>query len=212
MTDKQERQLNSFLTLEKDINDMKAELTKFPEVTECALLIKNRKGKIEGLHKIQMNAAKGETGFKQGIRTILNGHYDTLVGAIKASIDEDTTLTAKYVKKNPSDLITERDGKVAGVVQSAVDDARPLLTKLDRYDVTVALLAEIETLAPSYNDALAGQSSAGNKSKNATAEMAAIFEEILNKLNKTDIKVEPLEKTKPAIFNMWFEGRKEKGN
>lgn len=212
MTDKQERQRNSFLTLEKDINDMKPQLAKFPELIECADLITLRKGKIAALHTIQLKAAKGETGFKEGIRTDLNGFYDTVVGAIKGSIIGDAKLEAEYKSINPSDLITTRDTKVGEVMQNAVDDARLILPKLDRYDVTEPMLVEIETLIPAYAEAIAGQSSASNKAKLATAELAAIFDEILKKLRATDIIVEPLEKLKPEIFGMWTEGRKEKGN
>ena len=202
--------LGSFLGVEKVVDDFKTGLTDFPETIAAGALINAKKGIITALDAIMENGTLSETGFKTAIRTRLNTHYAKVVENIEGSIADDAGLTAKYKKIVASGLTKSRDTEVAGDVQEVVADGRSLITKLARYQITEPLFAEMETLANSYNGAIAEQKTAGGQANSASADMDAIFDEINDALRACDEVVKGMEDVNTAFHDAWFEARKKK--
>ena len=204
-----EKDLGSFLAVEKVVKDYDAGLTEFPELKEAGALITAKKGVITALDTIMGNGTLSETGFKTAIRTTLNGHYANVVEKIEGTIADNPGLTAKYKTIMPSDLRRARDTEVAGKVADAVTDGRTLVGKLARYQIGEPLFAEMETLAASYNESIAEQKTAGGLANSAKADMDALFDLINTKLRACDKVVKGMESVNKAFHDAWFEARKK---
>lgn len=201
--------LGSFLAVEKVVDDHKTELTEFPELLAVGALINTRKGTITALDTIMGNGTLSETGFKDTIREKLNAHFARVVDKIEGSIADNAGLTAKYKKIMPSDLGKARDTDVAGDIKEVVADARSLVAKLARYQITEPLFAEMETLADSYNVAIAGQKTAGGQATSAKDTMDAIFKEINDALIACNEIVDGMEDVNKVFFDAWFKARRK---
>ena len=211
MTLRQNADLNSFLGVEDVVTQFTSQLTKFPEITTAAALITTKKGVINALSVIQKNGTKDKTAFKNAIRDEIEAKFDELVTAIRGSVGDNPGLKTKYKDIAPSSLKDSRKAELTADVQLVVDDARTILTKLDRYDINEAFLVELETLCPAHDKAAAGKTTAEGESTSATADLAKIFDEINKALREADAIVEPLEKKMPEFFKAWFEARKKQG-
>lgn len=201
--------LGSFLAVENVVDAHKTELTDFPEVIAAGKLIHDKKGTITALDTIMKNGTLSETGFKGAIRTMLNAHFARVVDKIEGSIGGDAGLTARYKKIMPSDLGKARDTDVAGDIAEVVKDARSLVAKLARYQITEPLFAEMETLAASYNGAIAEQKTAGGQATSASAQLDALFDEINEALRACDEVVDGMDDVNKAFFDAWFAARRK---
>lgn len=178
MTKEQEVYLGMFLTFEETVNLHAAGLTKWPEILAARDLINNRKGVISGLKVIQDNGDETEVGFKKALRNQLNEQYAVLVKAIRGNTGTDVGMETKYAKIDPSGLSKTRDTEVEGDVLRVVNDAEGMLPALERAEITTAMLAEMKTLASSYNTAIAKKGTAGDAAVLATKNMAKEFDDI----------------------------------
>ena len=202
--------LGTFLGLEKVVEDHKTALTDFPELIAAGALINAKKGAITALDTIMGNGTLSETGFKTAIRTMLNAHYAKVVDKIEGSIADNAGLTAKYKTIMPSSLSKTRDTEVAKEVLDVVADGRSLLPKLARYLITEPLFTEMETLAASYNGAIAEQKTAGGQANSASDDLNKIFDEINKTLRACDEVVKGMEDVNKGFHDAWFEARKKK--
>lgn len=186
MTREQEIYLGMFLTFANTATVHEAGLAKWPEILAARDLINTKKGAIDALKLIQDNGAISETGFKGALRNKLNLSFGVLVKAIKGNIAGDAKMEAAYKKVQPSDLGDERDTEVETTLIGVVKDAEGMIAKLERADITTAMLAEMKVLAAAYTKAIAEKGTAKDASVQATADMAKEFDFINDELRKLD--------------------------
>lgn len=178
MDKEQEIYLGRFLTFENTVTQHEAKLAKWPEVLAARNLISAKKGVISGLTIVQGQGATQETGFKTALREKLNDGYADVVKAIEANIGDHVGLQARYKKIMPSDLRIKRDTEVESEVKAVVADAKSILPKLERSDVTLAQLEEMTTLAANYSKLIGEKGTASDLSTQATADLEKVFNEV----------------------------------
>lgn len=186
MTKEQEVYLGMYLTFENTVTVQEAALVKWPEVVAARDLILEKKGVISALTMVQGRGASTETGFKTAIREKLNADYATVVRAIEGNISDNAGPQARYKNIRPSDLKSKRDTEVESAVNAVVEDAKGLLPKLERSDVTLAALEEMKVLAANYSKSIGEKGTAGDLAAQATANLEKVFAEVNETLRNLD--------------------------
>lgn len=186
MTKEQEVYLGMFLTFENTVQTNAAALVKWTEVLAAKELITAKKGVISALSIVQGRGAATETGLKTAIREKLNADYALVVKAIEGNIADNAGMQARYKSIMPSDLKNKRDTEVESAVKAVVEDAKGMLVKLERNDVTDALLEEMKVLATNYSQAIGEKGTAGDLAGLATTDLEKVFNEVNETLRKTD--------------------------
>ena len=186
MTKEQEVYLGMFLTFENTVTVHQAALVKWPEILAARDLISSKKGVISALSIVQSRGTATETGFKAAIREKLNGEYATVVKAIEGNMADDAGLQARYKNIRPSDLKSKRDTEVESAVLMVVEDAKKMLAKLERSEITEAQLEEMKVLAANYSKAIGEKGSAGDLANLATADLDKVFGEVNEALRTLD--------------------------
>lgn len=201
MTKEQDVYMGMFLTFANTVNVNAGALVKWPEVLAAKDLIESRKGTISALALVQDRGASTETSLKTALRDKLNAGYSTIVKAIEGNIVGDAAMEARYKNITPSGLKNERDTDVEKEVLKVVQDAKGMLVKLERSDVTDAQLEEMKVLAANYMKAIGEKGTAKDLAAQATADLERVFDEVNGALRTLDQVIKGMPDSMEAVRN-----------
>ena len=112
------------------------------------------------------------------------------------------------IKYSASDLKKKRDSDVIGICNIVIAKANANATALATYGVTAAMITELQAAITAYTAMIAKPKSAISQTKTATENLAKLFKEADDLLNKRmDLDIELFKTTKPDFYSQYKSAR-----
>ena len=112
------------------------------------------------------------------------------------------------IKYSASDLKKKRDSDVIGICNIVIAKANANATALATYGVTAAMITELQAAITAYTAMIAKPKSAISQTKTATENLAKLFKEADDLLNKRmDLDIELFKATKPEFHSQYKTAR-----
>jgi hypothetical protein len=124
-----------------------------------------------------------------------------------ANVTGNTDLL-ESVQYSASDMKKARDTDVVGICDVILSRANANAAAIVSYGVTAALITDLQTAITTYSATLAKPKAAKSQTKTATENLAKLFKETDDLLNKRlDLDIELFKSTKPEFYSQYKTAR-----
>lgn len=164
---------------------------------------------LEQNRDAQMQATTGITTDKNNKRQLMVDKAAFIQNRLQsyANVNNNPELYDS-VKFSPSKMKTARDTEIVGICNTILAKATANAATLVNFGVTAALITELQTSITNYSATVAKPKTAISQTKTATENLAKLFKEIDDLLNKRlDLDIELFKVPKPEFYSQYQTAR-----